>query len=324
MIVTATYAQSKAVEPAGGALAGERPRLIVSTDIGGPDPDDFQSMAHLLLYADVMDLEGLVSSPAGKGRAAQLHECLDAYAKDYPRLKRHSDRYPAPDALRKLVKQGATDPAPAAGFGEPTEGSRWIVQQANAEGNRDDRPLFVAVWGCITDVAQAVHDEPSIKRRLRVYSIASANRRHDPAARDYLYRRHADLWWIEAETTFRGMYQGGRQDGDLGNQTFLAQHVRGHGALGDLLVSKLSTLKMGDTPSILYFLRGRADDPAGPHWGGAFAKTDHGPHYWTDDPRDDLRGEIQRADKLGAKSVNRWREDCLRDWQRRMEPLRTP
>lgn len=36
-----------------GALAGERYRVIVSTDIGGSDPDDFQSMVHYLLYADL-------------------------------------------------------------------------------------------------------------------------------------------------------------------------------------------------------------------------------------------------------------------------------
>ena len=34
------------------APAAERPRVVVSTDIGGTDPDDFQSMVHLLLYAD--------------------------------------------------------------------------------------------------------------------------------------------------------------------------------------------------------------------------------------------------------------------------------
>ena len=42
-----------------GALAGHRYRVIVSTDIGGTDPDDFQSMVHLLLYADVLEIEGL-------------------------------------------------------------------------------------------------------------------------------------------------------------------------------------------------------------------------------------------------------------------------
>ena len=31
------------------ALCDERHRVIVSTDIGGTDPDDFQSMVHLLV-----------------------------------------------------------------------------------------------------------------------------------------------------------------------------------------------------------------------------------------------------------------------------------
>src|SRR5262245_10479144 len=49
----------------GGALAGNRHRVLVSTDIGGTDPDDYQSMVHLLVYADCFDIEGLVSSPFG-------------------------------------------------------------------------------------------------------------------------------------------------------------------------------------------------------------------------------------------------------------------
>ena len=32
-----------------GALAGIRHRIVVSTDVGGTDPDDFQSMVHLLV-----------------------------------------------------------------------------------------------------------------------------------------------------------------------------------------------------------------------------------------------------------------------------------
>ena len=37
----------------------------VTTDIGGSDPDDFQSMAHYLLYADMFDTEGLILFPLG-------------------------------------------------------------------------------------------------------------------------------------------------------------------------------------------------------------------------------------------------------------------
>lgn len=301
-----------APRPPGGALAGNRPRVIVSTDVGGSDPDDFQSMVHLLVYADVLAIEGLISSPPKGGRARDILETIDAYEMDYPKLKRRAPSYPPPDVLRKVTKQGATDPAPEKGWDKPTEGSQWIVRRAGA---RDARPLWVLVWGSITDVAQAVHDAPDIKKRIRVYSIGSWNTRQDPHARRYLFEKHADLWWIEADTTFRGMYTGGRQDSDLGNREFVERHVQGHGALGDLFARKKSDIKMGDTPSVLYLLRGRPEDPTAPHWGGAFVKTDHGRNYWHDDPDPAL---AERG-KRGAKTVNKWREAYLRDWQKRMD-----
>ncbi len=49
-----------------------RHRVIVSTDIGGTDFDDFQSLVHVLLYADGLDLEGLVSSPYGPGHKEHI------------------------------------------------------------------------------------------------------------------------------------------------------------------------------------------------------------------------------------------------------------
>lgn len=44
-----------------------KPRVIISSDIGGTDPDDFQSMIHLMMYSDMFKIEGLISSPFGKG-----------------------------------------------------------------------------------------------------------------------------------------------------------------------------------------------------------------------------------------------------------------
>ena len=50
-------------QPAGG------PRVLISTDMGGgTDPDDNQSMVHLMICSDLFELEGLVSSPSfGEG-----------------------------------------------------------------------------------------------------------------------------------------------------------------------------------------------------------------------------------------------------------------
>ena len=63
-----TIAGAQQAPAAGGALDGVRHRVLVSTDIGGTDPDDQQSMVHFLLYADMFDVEGIVSSPYGRGR----------------------------------------------------------------------------------------------------------------------------------------------------------------------------------------------------------------------------------------------------------------
>lgn len=312
LFALASTALAADAQPPGGALAGQRPRVIISTDIGGSDPDDFQSMVHLFVYADLFDIEGLVSSPPRQGRAKHIHEVIDAYEKDYPNLLSHSARYPKPKQLREVTKQGAIDPAPEQGFSEPTEGSKWIVARAQVE---DQRPLWILGWGSITDVAQAVHDAPGIKQKIRVYSIGSWNTKEDPAARKYLFQNHKDLWWIEADTTFRGMYMGGAQEGDLGNRTFPEKHIQGHGALGAFFMSKKPDIKMGDTPSALYLLRGNADDPASDHWGGAFVKQPGRPNYWHDNQEKDLT----ESGKEGAKTVNRWREAFLRDWQTRME-----
>jgi hypothetical protein len=314
-LVSTETRSAPADHPPGGALAGERFRVIISTDIGGSDPDDFQSMVHYLVYADCFDTEGLISSPPHAGRKRHILEALDAYEADYPKLKRRSGRFPAPDALRAITRQGAVDPAPPAGHSEPTDGSRWIIERARAG---DPRPLWILVWGSITDVAQALHDDPGIKPKLRVYFISSWNRRMDQAARDYVVQHHPDLWLIEAETTFRGMYVGGRQDGDLENREFISRHVAGHGALGDLLASKKADIKMGDTPSVLYLMRGRPGDPSAEHWGGSFLHTGHGPHYWTDNPAP----ELAEPRFPGARTVNRWREAYLRDWQQRMKWLK--
>ena len=65
-------------------VAAEKLRVIVSTDIGGGDPDDHQSMVHYLVYSDLFDTEGLISSPPKAGRAADLLDCIAAYAPALP------------------------------------------------------------------------------------------------------------------------------------------------------------------------------------------------------------------------------------------------
>ncbi len=250
-----------------GALSGVRHRVVVSTDIGGTDPDDFQSMVHLLVYADLFDIEGLVSSPYGPGRREHILQVVDAYGNDLPNLKSHSDKYPTTDALQSLCKQGAIDAPGASGVGQPTEGSDWIVQCARRD---DPRPLHLLIWGGIEDLAQALKDAPDILPKLRVYWIGGPNKKWSVNAYNYVEQNHPQLWMIEANATYRGWFVGGTQQGEWSNRGFVAQHIAGHGALGRLFVKAKADIKMGDTPSVARLLHGESEDPSQPGWGGKY------------------------------------------------------
>src|SRR5699024_10609171 len=162
-----------------------------------------QSMVHLLLYADVLDIEGLISSPYGPGRKEDILEVIDHYEQDYPKLKSYSDKYPTPDALRAITKQGATKRAGYQGVGASTEGSEWIIKRARAD---DPRPIHVLVWGGIEDLAQALYDAPDILPKLRVYWIGGPNKKWSPDAYQYIADHHPELWIIEANATYRGWF----------------------------------------------------------------------------------------------------------------------
>lgn len=253
-----------------GVLDGHRYRVIVSSDIGGTDPDDFQSMVHLLVYADVLDIEGIISSPFGPGRKKHILQVIDCYEKDYVNLKTYSDQYPTPDALRAITIQGETERAPYAGVRHSTEGSQWIIKCARRD---DPRALYILIWGGIEDLAQALHDAPNILPRLRVYWIGGPNKKWAPDAYQYIVENHPKLWIIESNATYRGWFVGGNQSGPWGNKAFVTQHIAGKGALGDFFVSKKDDVKMGDTPSVGWVLKGMPDDPTQPGWGGSYVQA---------------------------------------------------
>lgn len=254
-----------------GALFGERYRIIVSTDIGGSDPDDFQSMAHYLLYSDLFDTEGLISSAWGEGTVNDIFEVINQYEIDFPNLCTHSNTYPTPDYMRSITKQGAIEIAPYKGYRTPTEGSELIIECARKD---DSRPLYILIWGLLEDLAQALHDAPDIADKLRVYYIGGPNKKWGLNAYEYIRQNFPNLWIIENNSTYRGWFVGGEQGQDLGNRTFVSSHAHGHGALGNYFSQHLGgIIKMGDTPSVVYMLKGTPESPENPSWGGSFIKV---------------------------------------------------
>lgn len=100
----------------------EIPRVLFSTDIGGTDPDDNQSIAHLMMYTDLFDLEGLVSSPSFGSNCAgaryQLivrEEIMRDWAQRWQWLKDEDEeayiftsfREPSTDGMRYLYSYDA-------------------------------------------------------------------------------------------------------------------------------------------------------------------------------------------------------------------------
>ncbi len=254
-----------------GALAGHRHRVIVTTDIGGTDPDDYQSMAHVLLYADVLDIEGLISSPFEREGKTKILEVIDAYENDYPNLRTWSARYPEPDVLRAMTKQGGIRPAPYSGLRGTTEGSDWIVRCARRD---DPRPLHILVWGALEEVAQALHDAPDILPKLRVHYIGGPNKKWGPDAYQYLADNFPTLWIIESNAAYRGYFVGGNQEGEWSNAGFVAKHVAGRGAIGKYFAEHLGgVIKMGDTPTVNWLLRGDPAEPGLPNWGGRYVRA---------------------------------------------------
>ena len=143
----------------------------------------------------------------------------------------------------------------------------------------DPRPLHVLVWGGIEDLAQALHDAPDILPKLRVYWIGGPNKKWSPDAYQYIVDHHPELWIIETNAAYRGWFTGGNQSGEWGNSAFVTRHIADHGALGDFFNTQLGgTIKMGDTPSVAWLLKGTPEDPSKPGWGGRFVRAWERPH----------------------------------------------
>lgn len=135
-----------------------RPRTIITTD---GEIDDQCSLVRYMLYANMFELDGLISSSSKfhyttkedevfKGKTSN-QQWIDAYAKVYDNLTKHADGFPSPEYLTSINLQGNIT-APGE-MDTDTEGSMRIK-----ECIMDDRtdPLYVQVWGGTNTLAAAL------------------------------------------------------------------------------------------------------------------------------------------------------------------------
>ena len=311
-----------------GALNGERYRVFITTDIGGGDDDDYQSLAHYFVYGDLFDTEGIIATPPKFGTVKDILRVIDLYEADYPKLVRYSGKYPSPAYYRAISKQGSAKvPSEEIPDGisytdhRITDGAKWLIECAMRR-DPENRPLYVLIWGCPTDLAFALSARPGIKKNIRVIYLAGSNELKDPRSIQYIETYHKDLWVVQNMYSFQGVRLGGDQSEDLSNFVFMQTHVKGHGAMGNWIsLLKGGEIKMGDTPTVLYLLKGTPEDPAKPGWGGRFVKRagEEYKHWYVDimDPAYMLYEKKSpnhwNAEWWGAKTVSVWREEWLRD-----------
>ncbi len=251
-----------------------KPRILISTDIGGSDPDDNQSMAHLLMYSEMFNIEGLVSSPSyGNGNKEEILRMIGLYEKDLPNLKKHKNDYPEPAYLRSVTKQGRKGNAPYVGYTTATEGSDWIIKCAE---KKSTQPLWVLVWGGLEDLAQALHDAPAIQNKIRVYWIGGPNKKWSANSYAYIAEHFPGLWFIEVNASYYGFFSNNNNLDSIKSSDYYDKYIQAAGHLGkDFKNYYNGDIKMGDTPSLLYMMDGDPNDPSRESWGGSFEKVSH-------------------------------------------------
>lgn len=317
--------------------AAERPRLAVLTDIGG-DPDDQQSMIHLMVYSNEFDIEMLMATALREKHVRQgksptnpqvIEEIVGAYGNVLPHLRRHAAGWPTVAQLRSTIISGNPKfGREQVGDGHDTSASRRLIECIDAGSAQ--RPLHIALWGGQTDLAQALwrvkQDRgpdgfAAFARKLRVFDVADQDR-----ISDWMHAEFPGLHYILAksrgegderrEGTYRGMYV----TGDLSTTTveWVEKNIRATGPLGALYPTKAWTVpnpnscfKEGDSLSWLFFLPlggNNPADPTKPGWGGQYQLN---PDGWY--------GDLGAASGIDCReTVSQWRPDFQRDFARRM------
>ncbi|MDE7420246.1 MAG: DUF1593 domain-containing protein [Muribaculaceae bacterium] len=244
-------------------------RLIVTTDLGGSDPDDIQSMIHLLVCSDRIDIEGLISSEAwvdDPDKTEKLRQTVEHFIEVLPTLGIHSSGYPSAEYLRSIVAQGQDKPhMDGVGEGKDSPGSDLIVDAIKKD---DGRPLWVAAWGGMNTVAQALYklkttnDEETFRAyisKLRIYDILGQD---DAGA--YIAKNYPELVYIRNKEVY----------GWAPNDQWTKENIQNRLPLGAYYPNRIWATE-GDSPSFLYVYSNGLNDPEHPEyggWGGRFSK----------------------------------------------------
>jgi Protein of unknown function (DUF1593) len=255
-------------------------RVIVLSDIEA-DPDDAQSFVRLLLYANQIDIKGMIATTScwQKSRVApeSIKKIVKAYGNVQANLNKHEQGFPNENELLLTIKQGlAKYGMLAVGKGQDSEGSEWLIKILE---DNDPRPLHISVWGGSNTLAQALFklketkNATELKRliaKLKVYTISDQD---DSGI--WLRNTFPDLHYIVSpgddygSATWSAINNQikGISNEEISNK-WLAQNIQqGHGLLGAAYPDVAWGME-GDTPAFLNLIPNGLNNPEYPNWGG--------------------------------------------------------
>ena len=278
-----------------------KPRLVVCTDIAPADvePDDMESMVRLMAYADMFEIEALITSvgwncdPYPAEWAEYLQRVIEAYRKDVPKLMRRSGQqefmpledenkqqyigyWPSADYVKSRAVMGSIHGGiKAIGADNDSPGSELLIRLADED---DTRPIYVAAWGGANTLAQAIwrvkqsRSSEELKRfvrKFRIYTITDQDMQYSMR----MNRSYSSHMWLRKEFAddLQFVWDEGtwQEQCELGKRHW-QQHkdnIQGRGALG----GEYPTYKWGvegDTPSFLYVMPNGLNNPEDPHQAG--------------------------------------------------------
>ncbi|HEX4771749.1 MAG TPA: nucleoside hydrolase-like domain-containing protein [Bryobacteraceae bacterium] len=328
------------------------PRMIVLSDIGN-EPDDQMSLVRLLLYSNQIDIEGLVATTSTWQKTVVHPETMRTLIRGYgqvrPNLLKHEQGWPTAEELDRKVFTGQTAYGMAAVSPDSmSEGAQAIIAAAD---RKDDRPLWVSVWGGTNTLAQALLHVRATRTpqqlekfvdKLRVYSISDQD-----DAGPWIRREFPDLFYIvQPSTPAGGEYyyatwtgisgdayyrNGAGANSSVVTNEWLDTNIRGKGTLGKLYPRFLFIME-GDTPSWLNLIDNGLNAYRRPDWGGWGGRYVYRQPYgethaiWTQGG--DLFSRVTSQDTVAGidgrqyisdqATIWRWREAFQNDFAARM------
>lgn len=259
----------------------DKNRVIVLTDIEA-DPDDTQSLIRLLLYSNVIDIEGIIATTScwmtDRVNPESVSKILNAYEKTHSNLLKHHSEFPVAQTLYALVKKGLPKYGmEGVGEGMDSEGSDWIIKALKKE---DERPLWISIWGGSNTLAQALYrinethnkeEANHLISRLRVYTISDQD---DSGI--WIRNNFPDLFYIVSpgddysNATWTGINSNhikGIDHSKISNSWIADNIQQNHGPLG-AAYPDVSWGVEGDTPAFLSLIPNGLNNAEHPDWGG--------------------------------------------------------